>query len=138
MAWTQWAGKQALRIELLSLGQKLTRLQRDFSLVSSSSSRMVSHRLQRACSEYWKACKAYEREKFERTERLLEAGRIEADFIQALLDAETAERELGESIYFEFGDKHDAETAKERIERALVAIEIELEALAAEARRRKT
>lgn len=128
--------KQKLRLELLSLGQRLTKLKREFALVSEVSSHMVVGRLQRSLSDYWKACKAYEREDFFKASRMVEAGRVEVEFIQALLDAETAERELGEGVFFEFGDKKDEGSNAERIDKALAGLTLEFQSIVGEVRRR--
>lgn len=126
MTFKDWSTRQKLRLQMAKLGQDLTALKTEFDLVASVSSRMVANRIQHASSDYWKAVDAYSRDSLDETRALVKVGLLETAFIRKLMDAETAERELGESIFFEYADKSDAESSLSRIEASLATIWVEL------------
>lgn len=127
MSWRDWSNRQKLRLQLSRLGQELATIKTEFGLVAEVSSRMVANRIHLAASDYWKAVDAYSRDEFEESRLLVKAGLVETAFIRKLMDAETAERELGESAFFEYGDKSDAQASLSRIEAALDLVSVELQ-----------
>lgn len=137
MSWKDWSNRQKLRLQLSELGQLLNSLKSAFEQVSDLSSRMVASRVNRALANYWKAVEAYEREDFEKARKLIAVGLVEAGFIARLLEAETTERELGESAFFEYADKSDSKSSLERIEQALELVGIELDLFLTECKKRK-
>ena len=122
---------------MAKLGQDLTAIQTEFDLVSSVSSRMVANRIHYAASDYWKAVDAYSRDNFEEARLLVKVGLVETGFIRKLLDAETAERELGESVFFEYADKNDSQSSLSRIDAALAMIWVELNLFILDCKKRK-
>lgn len=64
--------------------------------------------------------KAYANEEFDKARRLVKAGALEVKFIKQLLEAETTERELGESVFFEFA------TEKENVRVEQISSSLEL------------
>jgi hypothetical protein len=62
---------------------------------------------------------------------------VETGFIRKLLDAETAERELGESVFFEYADKNDSQSSLSRIDAALAMVWVELNLFALDCRKGK-
>ena len=129
MSWRDWSNRQKLRLQLSRLGQELATIKTEFGFVAAVSSRMVANRIHLAASDYWKAVEAYSRDEFEEARLLVKAGLVETGFIRKLMDAETAERELGESIFFEYADKKDTQASLTRIESSLDLISIELQSL---------
>ena len=136
MTWQDWAERQKLRLELATLGQHVNALKEQYELVASASSRMVGNRIHQASADYWHAVKAFAKEDYATGKNMVNAGMLEVSFIRQLLDAETAERELGEGVYFEYADKADKKSSFERIDQALSEIALELQSLASHCRRR--
>ncbi len=120
---------------MAKLGQDLAAIEAEFSHVSALSSRMVTNRIQHASSDYWKAVEAYSRDEYEKAKQLVSAGLVEMKFIHKLLDAETAERELGESVFFEYADKSDSHTSIDRIDTILELVYMELISLGIDCRK---
>lgn len=131
-----WSEKQSLRLQLSKLGQSLTALKNAFETVSDLSSKMVAGRINRVSADYWKAVDAYSNEDFEKAGRLVTVGLLEAGFVAKLMEAETTERELGESQFFEYADKSDKKSSLERINDALDLIAIELGMLHSDCKKR--
>jgi hypothetical protein len=117
------------------LGQQLAAIKTQFELVADSSSRMVANRIQHASSDYWKAVQAYSADDFELAKSLAAAGLVEMKFIQKLLEAETTERELGESEFFEYADKSDHGSSFDRVETALEMVSVELNSFLGDCKR---
>src|SRR5579883_807474 len=108
MSWRDWPNRQKLRLQLAKLARQLSSIRNEFATVSTVSSRMVANRVQHASSDYWKAVDAYSRDEFQQARSLVAAGLVEAKFIRKLLEAENTERELGDGVFFEYGDKSDS------------------------------
>lgn len=136
MVWQNWTEKQRLRLELAGLGKQISALKQQYELVASVSSRMVGNRIHLASADYWRAVKLYSREEFAAARNMVNAGLVEIKFIRQLLSAETAERELGEGVFFEYADKADRESSIERIDQLLNEIALELQSLASHCRRK--
>lgn len=136
MVWQTWTDRQKLRLELAALGRQISALKREYELVASVSSRMVGNRIHLASADYWQAVKLFSRDELEATRNIVSAATVEAKFIRQLLDAETAERELGAGVYFEYADKADRKSSIERIEHSLNEIAMELQSLASHCRRK--
>ncbi len=136
MSWQNWTEKQKLRLELAGLGRQVSALKQEYELVASVSSRMVGNRIHLASADYWNAVKLYSRDDFAAARNVVNAGMVEIRFIRQLLDAETAERELGEGVYFEYADKADRQSSIERIDQCLNEIALELQSLASHCRRK--
>lgn len=120
MSWRDWSSRQKLRLQLAQLGRDLSVILSHYENVSAVSSRTVAQRIHHASSDYWKAVKAYSNEEFDRARRLVSAGALEIKFIKQLLEAETTERELGESVFFEFATEKD----KVRVEQISSSLEL--------------
>lgn len=135
MSWRDWSNRQKLRLQLSRLGQELAAIKSEFELVAKVSSRMVANRIHIASSDYWKAVEAYGRDEFEEARQLVSAGLVETKFIRKLLEAETTERELGESVFFEYADKSDSHSNMERVEMALELVAVELNSFIADCKR---
>jgi hypothetical protein len=117
------------------LGQELASVKNEFELVAKDSSRMVANRIQHASSDYWKAVEAYSGDDFELAKSLVSAGLVELNFIKQLLMAETSERELGESDFFEYADKSDHHSSLDRIDTALELVSVELNSFLGDCKR---
>lgn len=117
------------------LGQELSAIKSEFDLVSDLSSRMLANRVQHAASDYWKAVEAYSKDDFEKARQLVKAGLVETGFIRKLLEAETTERELGESVFFEYADKSDGQSSLARIDASLELISLELNSFIADCKK---
>lgn len=117
------------------LGQELAAVKNEFELVSQKSSRMVANRIQHASSDYWKSVEAYSGDDFELAKSLVSAGLVELKFIQKLLEAETTERELGDSEFFEYADKSDHHSSLDRIDTALELVSVELNSFLGDCKR---
>lgn len=124
-----------MRLQLAKLGKELAKIKAEFELVSAVSSRMVANRIHNAASDYWKAVEAYSHDDFDKARHLVSAGLVEARFIYKLLEAETTERELGESVFFEYADKSDSSSSIDRIEAALEIISVELNSMLGDCKR---
>jgi hypothetical protein len=135
VSWRNWSNRQKLRLQLARLGQDLQTIKTEFDLVSQESSRMVANRIHHAASDYWKAVEAYAGDNFETAKNLVSAGLVEVSFIRKLLEAETTERELGESDFFEYGDKSDHHSMLDRIDMALELISVELNSFLGDCKR---
>jgi hypothetical protein len=136
MGWQDWGDRQKLRLELATLGKHVSALKEEYELVSSVSSRMVGNRIHQVSADYWRAVKLFGREDFAAARNMVDAGMVEIGFIRKLLDAETAERELGEGNYFEYADKSNKQSSFARIEQALDQIALELQSLASHCKRK--
>lgn len=136
MSWQNWVDRQKLRLDLAELGRLVSALKTEYEVVASVSSRMVGSRINGASADYWRAVKSFSKEDFDTARNMVAAGMVEAEFIRKLLDAETAERELGEGVYFEYADKSDKGSSIARIEQSLMEVAIELQSLASYCRRR--
>lgn len=121
--------RQKLKAALLRVGTKLAAIKHRYQSVATVSSRMVGNRIQEAQADYWKAVKAADADNYKRASALVTAAQVEIGFIEQLLDAETTERELGESVFFEYSDKSDAQSRTERLKRSLNTVDLELQAL---------
>jgi hypothetical protein len=121
----------ALRKDLQELALRLSSLRAAYEDPHRKYSEMVSNRIQNALSDYWRAVDAAAVRKFNRCARLTRAGKLEADFIKQLMDAENAEAELGEGEFFEFSD---TDTLTLKLSDFLRRQELELLALGAEAK----
>lgn len=119
------------------LGQDLSAIKTEFELVAQKSSRMVANRIHHAASDYWKAVEAYSADEFETAKQLVSAGLVELSFIRQLMDAETAERELGTSDFFEYADKSDHRSTIDRIESSLELIYVELNSFLGDCKKAK-
>lgn len=137
MSWRDWSSRQKLRLLLVRLGRELAAIENDFALVSAVSSRMLANRIQHAYSDYWKAVEEYSRDEFQKARSLVAAGLVESKFIRKLLDAETTERELGEGVFFEYGDKSDINSSLDRMDAALELVSIELNSFLGDCKRAK-
>ncbi len=135
MAVGDWSTQQKLRVSLMQVATKLAAIKHRYQLVAAVSSRMVGNRIQEAQADYWKAVKAFDADNYKKTATLVKAALVEIGFIEQLLDAETTERELGESVFFEYGDKHNAAASQARLKRSLDCLAVELQALAVAAKR---
>ncbi len=120
MSWRDWSNRQKLRLQLAQLGRDLSVILTHYESVADVSSRTVAQRIHHASSDYWKAVKAYANEEFDKARRLVKAGALEVKFIKQLLEAETTERELGESVFFEFA------TEKENVRVEQISSSLEL------------
>lgn len=136
MSWQDWAARQKLRVDLATLGRHVSALKTEHEMVASVSSRMVGSRIHRASADYWRAVKAFSKEDFDSARNMIDAGMVETTFIRKLLDAETAERELGEGHYFEYSDKTDKHCSLARIDRSLMEVALELQSLVSYCRRK--
>lgn len=136
MSWQDWAERQKLRVELATLGRHVSALKTEHEMVATVSSRMTSSRIHRASADYWRAVKAFSKEDFDSARNMIDAGMVEVAFIRKLLDAETAERELGEGLYFEYADKADKKSSLARIDRSLLEVALELQSLVNHCRRK--
>lgn len=136
MSWQDWAERQKLRVELATLGRHVSVLKTEHEMVAAVSSRMTSSRIHRASADYWRAVKAFSKEDFDSARNMIDAGMVEVAFIRKLLDAETAERELGEGLYFEYADKADKKSSLARIDRSLLEVALELQSLVNHCRRK--
>lgn len=137
VSWRDWSSRQKLRLQLARLGRELAAIKSEFAIVSSVSSRMLANRIQHASSDYWKAVEAYSRDEFQKARSLTAAGLVESKFIRKLLEAETTERELGEGVFFEYGDKSDSHSNLDRMDAALELISIELNSFLGDCKRAK-
>lgn len=123
---------------MTKLGQDLSAIKTEFDLVATVSSRMVANRIHQASSDYWKAVDSYSQDNFEEARLLVKAGLVETAFLRKLMDAETTERELGESIFFEYADKSDNQQSLTRIDASLAMIWVELNLLMLDCKKGKS
>lgn len=134
MTWRDWSNRQKLRLQLAQLGRDLSIVLGQYESVSAVSSRTVALRVHHASSDYWKAVRAFTNQEFEKARRYVSAGALELKFVKQLLDAETTERELGESVFFEFAGEKEQVKA-EQIASALERVSIELLAFQSECKK---
>jgi hypothetical protein len=121
-------------LQLAQLGRDLSVILSHYESVSAVSSRTVAQRVQHASSDYWKAVKFYSNDEFDKARRLVSAGALEIKFIKQLLEAETTERELGESVFFEFATEKD-QVRVEQISSSLELASIEILSFLAECKK---
>lgn len=114
----------------------MAKIKLDLESPENESSRLVFNRVQQLNSDYWRAAQAYARGKLKAANRYVAAGFIEVDFIKMLMDAETAERVLGEGEFFEFADKSDPKSNLARLESGLNRLEEEFTGLLQDIRER--
>lgn len=111
------------------LGVALSRLAAEFEAVRADSSRTVTRRLEQAKNDYWQAIKALAADRLAEADQSAAAAFLQVEFIRRLLQAEIAERELGEGVMFELDASADEKSLAERIEFDLQQLSVQLYAL---------
>lgn len=126
MFWRNFWNDQKRRLALTELGQNLAAIKQEHALIADRTSPMIGSRIRCVESDYWKAVAAYSRQDGRLLSNLVSAGSLEIEFIRKLMEAETTERELGESMFFEYGDKSNSRSSRQRLDKNLQAIACEL------------
>ena len=95
---------------------------------------MIGNRMQSSVSKYWQAVQALTDDDLEYAGQQIAVCQLEANFIEKLMEAETAERELGEGEFFEFSGTNDE---MKKIERDVNKLKFELQSVLSEIRTHK-
>lgn len=124
-----WLEKESARRQLVILGRDVARIQLAMARAEGQSSRALTGRVQDLVADYWRAMDEYLAENAADAIRLTSAAFLQVDFITGLLEAESAERELGEGMLFELDEPSDPQALKELVSAEMQEIYMELYAL---------
>lgn len=131
MSVKHWGDRELLKRKLAGIASRLTLLKTNYA-ASGPWSRMIGNRIQSSFSKYWKAVEALTDDDLEYAGQQIAVCTLEAGFIEKLMEAETAERELGEGEFFEFSGSTDE---MKKIERDVNKLKFELQSVLSEVRR---
>lgn len=130
MSVKQWSEREVLKRKLAACAARLTLLKTNYA-GAGPWSRMIGNRLQSSLGKYWNAVEALIEDDLTFAAQQISVCTLEFDFIQKLMDAETAERELGEGEFFEFSGSSDE---MKQIERNANRLKFELQSVLSEIR----
>lgn len=133
MSVKEWGDREILKRKLAGIASRLTLLKTSYA-ASGPWSRMIGNRMQSIVSKYWQAVQALTEDDLEYAGQQIAVVQLEANFIEKLMEAETAERELGEGEFFEFSGTNDE---MKKIERDVNKLKFELQSVLSEIRRQK-
>ncbi|MFN8657629.1 MAG: hypothetical protein U0105_14910 [Candidatus Obscuribacterales bacterium] len=131
MSVKHWGDRELLKRKLAGIASRLTLLKTNYA-ASGPWSRMIGNRIQSSFSKYWKAVEALTEDDLDFAGQQIAVCALEAGFIEKLMEAETAERELGEGEFFEFSGSNDE---MKKIERDVNKLKFELQSVLSEVRR---
>lgn len=94
---------------------------------------MIGNRMESVVSKYWQAVEGLTEDDLDFAAQQISVCALEANFIEKLMEAETAERELGEGEFFEFSGGDNAEMKK--IERDVNKLRFELQSVLSDIRK---
>lgn len=130
MSVKQWSERELLKRKLATTAARLTLLKTNYASAGPWS-RMIGNRIQSSLGKYWNAVEALIQDNLPYASQQISVCTLEFDFIQKLMEAETAERELGEGEFFEFSGSSDE---MKQIERSTNRLKFELQSVLSEVR----
>jgi hypothetical protein len=132
MSVKEWSEREMLKRKLAGIAFRLTLLKTNYASTGPWS-RMIANRMQSVMSKYWQAVEALTEDDLDYAGQQISVCSLESNFIEKLMEAETAERELGESDFFEFSGGSNTEMKK--IERDVNKLKFELQSVLSEIRK---